>query len=164
MAEPTRANLQSHFPITEITNDQIDYALTKAIAEVKARVGTSAYSDAIAESPTDTTAAAFITEAVELFAIARLMRNTGLRFRRNGFVVKETDASSPAMTAGSQIQNEYLTPKEQREHAENFRTQAFETLELAGIDNGKTLYEFAFVGNTETVASIRKQTSSEWND
>ena len=163
MAEPTLANIQAHFPVSEVTESFIEYALAKAAVEVKARVGSDAYADAIAGSPSDLTASAFITEAVELFTMARLMRNTGLRFRRNGFVVKETDAGSPAMSGGSQITNEYLKPSEQIALAEDFRKQAMDALNLAGVSDGKDLHLFVNVSNTESSSSIRQQTSSEWN-
>lgn len=164
MAAPTLADIQAHFPVSEVGTSYIEYALEKAAVEVAARVGADAYADAIAGTPTDLTVSAFITEAVELFTMARLMRNTGLRFRKNGFVVKETDAGSPAMGGGSQITNEYLKPSEQIALAEDFRKQAMDALNLAGVSDGKDLHLFVNVSDTETANSIRKLTSSQWNE
>lgn len=164
MAAVATADLISHFPISEIPTAQVDYALLKATAEVSARVGVTAYAAAIAATPTDATASAFILEAVELFSIARLLRNTGLRLRKNGFVIKETDAGSPAMGGGSNITNEYLNPKDQKLLAEQFRNEALENLTLAGVESKQPLYKFVSCSDVEASDSIRRQTSSEWNE
>lgn len=161
MAEITRADIQAHFPVSELSDGQIDFALAKAIAEIKSRVGATAYADAIASSPADATAAALINEAAELFTVARLMRNTGLRFRANGLVIKETDAGSPALGSSSQITNQYLTPAQQIELAESYRQQGLDALSLVAVDSGATLYTLASAANTATADSVRRQTSSE---
>ena len=163
MAEIATADIQTHFPVSEIPEAQIDFALAKAAVEIKARIGTDAYADAVASSPEDETASALVLEAVELLTVARLMRNTGLRFRLNGFVTKETDAGSPALGGGSQITNEYLKPQEQIAFAESYRRQAFDNLALARVPNTAGLWTIANASNTETSDSVRRRTSSEYN-
>lgn len=160
MAEVTIDDLKNNFYANQVKDSALEAALAKSIAEVKIRIGLSAYSDMTADNPSDAVAAVFVGEAVENFTMARLARNLNFRFRPSGLVAQEQDAGSPSTNASSQVLNKYLTPQDQMALSKQFRDEAEQNLDLAGFAT-KTSYTMTNVSDIEVDTSIPRQTSSE---
>lgn len=77
-----------------------------------------------------------VTRAVYYFSLAEVVLNTNLRIRPSGLVKKEQDSGSPAVSVASQVENEYLSPKETREYADWLTGKGNELVGAYIIDPG----------------------------
>lgn len=166
MAEVTIADIRNNFGITAavVADPILTFALEKAIVETKQRIGLAIYADLTGGTPSDALQAEAVEEAVSYFALARLLRNRYLPFRRGGLVKREQDSGSPAIGSASQVVNEYLTPAEMKEFADQFRADAIQALEDAGVSSSLELHEFANLNDDrqslDYVQTIPEKTSS----
>ena len=162
MAEVLIEDIRNHFGITTsvVSDEIVEFALSKAILETKQRIGETLYADLTGGSPSDVLKAGAVEEAVHCFTVARLLRNRYLPFRRGGLVKREQDSGSAAVSAASQVVNEYLTPAEMKKYAEQFREDALQALEDAGISSSLNLYVFTNC-NRDPEATDYEQTIPE---
>jgi hypothetical protein len=101
------------------TDPQVQMALDAAEDELIELVGSDAVTDALLASPTDAARAAKLARGHKFLAVASFLLNV-----RN--VKKEQDVGSPGGHAN--ITNEYWTPKEIAEMAEQWRAMAMRAL------------------------------------
>ena len=141
MAVPVIADLTAKFQIdSSIATTRLQWCLDTALRKVKKLIGQTAYDEifdgdtsTLTDSWQDTDATnvnetadriADVTDATFYFAMANVLENANMRIRASGQVVRETDAGSPALGGGSQITNQYLSPKEVAEWRGQMLSQA----------------------------------------
>ncbi len=116
----------------ELSDQSIDAVIAEASRYVAWTVDGDAITTKYADAQTDYDAdpddleveTADLQRAEKHYAMYLVIMRFGVRFRRDGFVKKQQDAGSPAISSGSQITNEYWSAKEIRDWAAWYLQQA----------------------------------------
>lgn len=119
----------------QIKDDQLQTCLDDGIDTVKSKIGIEAYNQIFAgvastvedseyldqnttATDEDALRTSRVTRSVIYYTMADLVLNTSLRIRPSGIVKKEQDSGSPAVSASSQVINEYLSPTEAKQYSD----------------------------------------------